>query len=70
MYATKEELLSTINKEDDNDLILFSSGEGDYRRVPEFKDYEMVFDYDGKVVMLQSKENKKTMFNVFVGGEY
>lgn len=70
LYATKEELLSTLNMDDESDLILFCSNEGEYRRVPEFKDYEMVFGFDGKVVMLRSKKYKKTLFNVYVGGEY
>lgn len=70
LYASKNELLSTINKEDDNDLILFCSDEGDYRKISEFKDYEVVYGFNGKVAMLRSKRNKKTMFNVLVGGEY
>lgn len=72
LYATKTELLSTINFNDNNSLILFclSNGDIEYRKIPEFKDYEMVFGFGGKVVMLRSIKNKKTLFNVYVGGEY
>lgn len=34
LYASKTELLSTLNKEDDKDLISFCSTVGKYRKVP------------------------------------
>ncbi|QAR30784.1 hypothetical protein EQP59_05240 [Ornithobacterium rhinotracheale] len=70
LYATKEELLGALNMEDDNDIELFCSHEIEYRKIPEFTNYELVFGLDGKVVFLRSKKDKKTMFKVYVGGEY
>ncbi|MFC6268194.1 hypothetical protein [Frigoriflavimonas asaccharolytica] len=70
LYSSKTELLSTLNKEDDNDLILFCTKIGEFRKVPDFQNYEIMYGFGGKVVMLQNNKNKKTMFDIFVGGEF
>lgn len=70
LYGTEKELLATLNENDDSDIWLFSSKDVEYRRVPEFKNYEIVFGYNGKLVQLRSIKTKKTMIQIYVGEEY